>query len=124
MRVKGRRSAVLTSADPGGRQRHRREPLDRGLREQLRVGLGDDRVELAPLPRRQSSQWHMIVIIGSAVGVCVISGCAAYAMARLDLPGANGVMLYLLMAVALPMPLAARSNRATRFWKFTRLTVI
>jgi raffinose/stachyose/melibiose transport system permease protein len=44
-----------------------------------------------------------IVIVGSAVGVCVISGCAAYAMARLDLPGADGVMLYLLMAVALPI---------------------
>jgi raffinose/stachyose/melibiose transport system permease protein len=45
----------------------------------------------------------LVIIAGTAVGVCVISGCAAYAMTRLDLPGANGVMLYLLMAVALPI---------------------
>lgn len=45
----------------------------------------------------------VIVVAGTAIGVCVISGCAAYAMARLDLPGGNGVMLYLLMAVALPI---------------------
>jgi raffinose/stachyose/melibiose transport system permease protein len=45
----------------------------------------------------------LIIVAGTAIGVCLISGCAAYAMARLDLPGGGSVMLYLLMAVALPI---------------------
>src|SRR5690606_11742926 len=45
----------------------------------------------------------VIVVTGTVVGVCVISGCAAYAMARLNLPGAGAVMLYLLASSALPI---------------------
>lgn len=47
----------------------------------------------------------VIVVTGTVVGVCVISGCAAYAMARLNLPGAGAVMLYLLASSALPIQL-------------------
>jgi len=43
-----------------------------------------------------------IVVAGTVAGVCVISGCAAYAMARLDLPGGNGVITYLLVTSSLP----------------------
>lgn len=45
------------------------------------------------------------IVLGSVLGVCVISGFAAYAMARLDLPGSGGVMMYLLVSSALPIQL-------------------
>lgn len=44
-----------------------------------------------------------IVVVGTALGVCLIAGCAAYALARLNLFGGRVVMLYLLMATALPI---------------------
>lgn len=46
-----------------------------------------------------------ILVAGTVLCVCVIAGCAAYAMARLDLPGGGAVMLYLLVANALPIQL-------------------
>lgn len=46
-----------------------------------------------------------ILTIGTVVGVCIISGTAAYAMARLDLPGTDAVLLYLFVASALPFQL-------------------
>ncbi|WP_207956153.1 carbohydrate ABC transporter permease [Rubrobacter marinus] len=46
-----------------------------------------------------------ILTLGTVVGVCVIAGMAAYAMARLDLPGTDGVLLYLFVASALPFQL-------------------
>lgn len=46
-----------------------------------------------------------ILTFGTVVGVCVISGMAAYAMSRLDLPGTDGVLLYLFVASALPLQL-------------------
>ncbi len=46
-----------------------------------------------------------ILTFGTVVGVCIISGTAAYAMARLDLPGTDVVLLYLFVASALPFQL-------------------
>jgi raffinose/stachyose/melibiose transport system permease protein len=46
-----------------------------------------------------------ILTIGTALGVCVIAGLAAHAMARLDLPGTNGVILYLIAVTVLPIQL-------------------
>jgi raffinose/stachyose/melibiose transport system permease protein len=46
-----------------------------------------------------------ILTVGTVVGVCVIAGMAAYAMARLDLPGTDVVLLYLFVASALPFQL-------------------
>ena len=46
-----------------------------------------------------------IIVVGTVVGVCLISGCAAYAMARLDLPGHGSVILYLLITTSLPLQL-------------------
>ena len=46
-----------------------------------------------------------IIVTGTVLGVCVIAGCAAYAMARLDLPGGNGVLTYLIVSSALPIQL-------------------
>lgn len=46
-----------------------------------------------------------ILTVGTMAGVCVIAGCAAYAMARLDLPGANSVIVYLIFTSALPLQL-------------------
>jgi raffinose/stachyose/melibiose transport system permease protein len=43
-----------------------------------------------------------IVVAGTVLGICVIAGCAAYAMARLDLPGSGGFITYLLVTSSLP----------------------
>lgn len=46
-----------------------------------------------------------ILVVGTALGVCVISGAAAYAMSRLQLPGTGAVITYLLVTTALPLQL-------------------
>jgi raffinose/stachyose/melibiose transport system permease protein len=46
-----------------------------------------------------------ILTLGTMAGVCLIAGSAAYAMARLDLPGANSVIVYLIFTSALPIQL-------------------
>jgi raffinose/stachyose/melibiose transport system permease protein len=46
-----------------------------------------------------------IITLGTVVGVCVIAGLAAHAMARLDLPGSGWVTVYLLATTALPIQL-------------------
>src|SRR5215212_3561324 len=40
-----------------------------------------------------------ILTVGTIVGVCIIAGTSAYAMARLDLPGTDAVLLYLFLPV-------------------------
>lgn len=47
----------------------------------------------------------LVIVTGTVAGVAVIAGCAAYAMARLDLPGTGGFMTYLLVSSALPIQL-------------------
>ena len=47
----------------------------------------------------------VIITLGTVLGVCVIAGCAAHAMARLDLPGSGWVTGYLLGTTALPIQL-------------------
>jgi raffinose/stachyose/melibiose transport system permease protein len=50
--------------------------------------------------------WNSFLIVaGTVLGVCVISGTGAYALARLDLPGQGAVMLYLIAGSALPIQL-------------------
>lgn len=44
----------------------------------------------------------LLVVAATVAGVCVIAGCAAYAMARLDLPGTGSLISYLLVTSALP----------------------
>ncbi|MEV6425572.1 carbohydrate ABC transporter permease [Streptomyces sp. NPDC051662] len=46
-----------------------------------------------------------IVVIATALGVCVISSSAAYALSRLRVPGSNGFIYYLLVTTALPIQL-------------------
>jgi raffinose/stachyose/melibiose transport system permease protein len=46
-----------------------------------------------------------ILTVGTVVGVCVIAGTSAYAMARLNLPGTDAVLLYLFVASAVPFQL-------------------
>ena len=46
-----------------------------------------------------------ILTVGTIVGVCIIAGTSAYAMARLNLPGTNAVLLYLFVASAVPFQL-------------------
>ncbi|MGO4649110.1 carbohydrate ABC transporter permease [Nocardia sp. 2YAB30] len=43
-----------------------------------------------------------IVVLGTVAGVCVISGLAAYALARMNLPHTGGIVLYLVVGGALP----------------------
>jgi raffinose/stachyose/melibiose transport system permease protein len=46
-----------------------------------------------------------IIAGGTIIGVCVIAGLAAYAMGRLDMPGTNMVIVYLIGITALPVQL-------------------
>lgn len=46
-----------------------------------------------------------IIASGTIVGVCIIAGLAAYAMGRLNLPGGNMVIVYLVGVSALPIQL-------------------
>ncbi|MFF4305467.1 carbohydrate ABC transporter permease [Streptomyces sp. NPDC001601] len=46
-----------------------------------------------------------IVVTGTALGVCAISSCAAYALSRLRVPGSNVFIYYLLVTTALPIQL-------------------
>ncbi|GAA3708838.1 carbohydrate ABC transporter permease [Nonomuraea antimicrobica] len=77
----------------------------------------------SPLGLPAAPQWHnfadawqeaamgvglansVVVVISTALGVCVISGCAAYAMGRLRVPGSNFLIFYLLVTSALPIQL-------------------
>jgi raffinose/stachyose/melibiose transport system permease protein len=46
-----------------------------------------------------------IITGGTIIGVCIIAGLAAYAMSRLDMPGTNAVIVYLIGITALPIQL-------------------
>ena len=46
-----------------------------------------------------------ILTASTIIGVCIIAGTSAYAMARLDLPGTDAVLLYLWVASAVPFQL-------------------
>jgi raffinose/stachyose/melibiose transport system permease protein len=46
-----------------------------------------------------------ILTAGTVIGVCVIAGTSAYAMARLNLPGTDAILLYLFVASAVPFQL-------------------
>ena len=46
-----------------------------------------------------------IITASTVVGVLIIAGLAAYSMAMLDLPGANGLVLYLLVGTSMPAQL-------------------
>ena len=46
-----------------------------------------------------------VLIFGTIPGVLVVAGMAAYALARLDLPGANVLMLYFVTGSAMPAQL-------------------
>ena len=46
-----------------------------------------------------------IIIVGTVTGVLTIAGLAAYSMAMLDLPGANGLAMYLLVGTSMPSQL-------------------
>jgi len=43
-----------------------------------------------------------ILTLGTIIGVCVIAAASAYAMARLDLPGTDAILLYLWVTSAVP----------------------
>ncbi|HEV2072630.1 MAG TPA: carbohydrate ABC transporter permease [Thermomicrobiales bacterium] len=46
-----------------------------------------------------------ILVAGTVAAVLLLGGMAAYSLAKLDLPGGNGLMLYLLVASSLPIHL-------------------
>lgn len=46
-----------------------------------------------------------IITLGTIVGVWFIAGLAAYALAHMDLPGGDGVLLYLVICFAIPFQL-------------------
>jgi raffinose/stachyose/melibiose transport system permease protein len=44
-----------------------------------------------------------ILVVGTVVGVLILAGFAAYSLARIQPPGSDGVMFYLLIASTLPI---------------------
>jgi raffinose/stachyose/melibiose transport system permease protein len=46
-----------------------------------------------------------IITVGTVAGVLVVAGLASYSMAILDLPGADGLALYLLVGTSMPAQL-------------------
>ncbi len=46
-----------------------------------------------------------ILVSGTVTAVLLLGGMAAYSLAKLDLPGGNGLMLYLLVASSMPIHL-------------------
>jgi raffinose/stachyose/melibiose transport system permease protein len=44
----------------------------------------------------------VLITIGTVLGVCVISGLAAYALSRLDLPGSSALVVYLFVGTTIP----------------------
>jgi raffinose/stachyose/melibiose transport system permease protein len=58
-----------------------------------------------------------IITLGTVAGVLVLAGLAAYSMAILELPGANGLALYLLVGTSMP----AQLFMVPLFFLWTRL---
>ncbi len=90
--------------------------LFNSLKTSAEIGRNPLGPPLSPVFENFSTAWSQggfattmvnsaILTVGTVVGVCIISGCAAYAMARLDLPGTDVVLLYLFVASALPFQL-------------------
>lgn len=44
----------------------------------------------------------VVVVVGTVLGVCLIAGCAAYALARLEIRGGTSFITYLLVTSSLP----------------------
>jgi raffinose/stachyose/melibiose transport system permease protein len=53
----------------------------------------------------QTTQNSAILVGLTLVGVLLLGGMAAYSLAKLDLPGGSGVMLYLLVGSSIPLQL-------------------
>ena len=53
----------------------------------------------------RTTQNSALLVGVTVVGVLVLGGLASYSLAKLDLPGASGVMLYLLVGSSLPLQL-------------------
>ncbi len=47
----------------------------------------------------------LVIVAGTVVGVCLVAGMAAYALAKLNLPGADALTMYFLAGTSLPMQL-------------------
>ncbi len=47
----------------------------------------------------------IVISVGTVIGVCLISGLAAYALSQLNMPGGGGAITYLFVGSALPVQL-------------------
>jgi raffinose/stachyose/melibiose transport system permease protein len=47
----------------------------------------------------------LLIVAGTVMGVCLVGGMAAYALAKLDLPGADAFTMYFLVGTSLPVQL-------------------
>jgi len=43
-----------------------------------------------------------LITLGTVLGVCIISGLAAYALSRLEVPGSSGMVVYLFVGTTIP----------------------
>jgi raffinose/stachyose/melibiose transport system permease protein len=86
------------------------------LKSSAEIGRNPLGVPLSPVFQNFPDAWSQgnfattlvnssILTFGTVIGVCVIAGTSAYAMARLNLPGTDAILLYLFVASAVPMQL-------------------
>ncbi len=86
------------------------------LKSNAEIGRNPLGVPLSPVFQNFPDAWSQgnfsttlvnstILTLGTVAGVCVIAATSAYAMARLDLPGTDAVLLYLFVASAVPVQL-------------------
>lgn len=90
--------------------------VQNSLKSNSEIGRNPLGLPLAPVFQNFPDAWSQgnfsttlvnstILTVGTVVGVCIIAGTSAYAMARLDLPGTDAILLYLFVASAVPVQL-------------------
>ncbi|MBN1933540.1 MAG: carbohydrate ABC transporter permease, partial [Anaerolineae bacterium] len=47
----------------------------------------------------------LVIVTATVTGVCLVGGAAAYALARLNMPGSDAFILYFLVGASLPVQL-------------------
>jgi raffinose/stachyose/melibiose transport system permease protein len=86
------------------------------LKSDTEIGLNPIGIPIHPLFSNFPTAWSMgdlgdtlrnssIITLGTIAGVWVIAGLAAYALTHLDLPGKNGVLLYMVLCISIPFQL-------------------
>ncbi|GHO73918.1 sugar ABC transporter permease [Ktedonobacter sp. SOSP1-85] len=90
--------------------------LFNSLKSDSELGSNPIGLPLQPLLSNYVNAWNqgnlgvtllnsVIITTGTIIGIWIIAGLAAYALAHMDLPGGNAVLLYLVICFAIPFQL-------------------